>query len=120
MLRHELSISFVFYGLIHFFYYCGTFQLHKSLMVNNSNFPFGFFDELLFLEACLELAYILDHSTIHAHFLDSGAAVVSRTTLLCWRRASLRRPQISSLRFVQQSLVCLRNRHQGGVILAHL
>lgn len=79
-------------------------------MINNSYFPFRFFDDLLFLKTCLELAHILYHSTVHTHILDGGASIVSRTTLLSGR-ASLWRPQISTLSFIQQPLVRLRNRH---------
>jgi hypothetical protein len=89
-------------------------------MVDNSDFLFGFLDNLLFLEAGLELTHILDHGTaVHAHIRHCRAGIVSGTALLSWG-APLRRPKISSLRFVQQPLVGLRDWHQRGIVLAYL
>jgi hypothetical protein len=94
--------------------------MHESLMVDDSDLLFGFLDNLLLLEAGLELTHILDYGAVHAHIWDSSAGIVRGTALLSGWRASLRGTQISTLRFVQQSLVGLRDRHQRGVVLAYL
>jgi hypothetical protein len=89
-------------------------------MVDNSDFLFGFLNYLLFLEAGLELTHILDYgTTVHAHIRHCRAGVVSWAALLSWG-APLRRPKISSLRFVQQPLIGLRDWHQRGIVLAYL
>jgi hypothetical protein len=89
-------------------------------MVDNSDFLFGFLNNLLFLEAGLELTHILDYGTaVHAHIWDSRAGIVRGAALLSWG-APLRRPKISSLRFVQQPLIGLRDWHQRGIVLAYL
>ena len=90
-------------------------------MINNSDFLFGFFDNLLFLEACLELTHILDYGTaVHAHIRNGCAGIVCGTALLSRRRPSLWRAKISSLHFVQKPLVSLRDWYQRGIVLAYL
>ena len=89
-------------------------------MVDNSDLLFGFLNYLLFLEARFELTHIFDDRAVHAHIWDGCAGIVGWTALLSRRRAALRGPQISSLRFVQQTLVGLRDRYQRGIVLAYL
>ena len=89
-------------------------------MVDNGDLLFGFFNYLLFLKAGFELAHIFDYRAVHAHIWDCCAGIVGWTALLSRRRPALRGPQISSLRFVQQPLVGLRNRYQRGIVLAYL
>ena len=89
-------------------------------MVDNSDLFFGFLNNLLFLETGLELTDIFDYRAVHAHIRDCRAAIVSGTALLSGWRPTVRRPQISSLRFVQQALVGLRDWYQRGIVLANL
>lgn len=89
-------------------------------MVDNSDLLFGFLNNLLFLETGLELTDIFNYRAVHAHIRDSRACIVSGTALLSGWRPALRRPQISSLRFVQQALVGLRDWYKRGIVLAYL
>ncbi len=89
-------------------------------MVDNSDLLFGFLNNLLFLETGLELTDIFDYRAVHTHIRHSCARIVSGTALLSGWRPALRGPQISSLSFVQQALVGLRDWYQRGIVLAYL